>query len=164
MEHARAHGFPVPAVVEVRDDALVLERIAGPTMLEAIEVERDAAALAQLHGQLHAIPFEGAALLHRDLHPANVILSTSGPVVIDWTNAGAGDPAFDVALVWVICTGLGDPFAEEFGKRFVSYFDGWEHGLRDALVFRLADPNVTDAERARLRHSAGARGDASPRR
>jgi tRNA A-37 threonylcarbamoyl transferase component Bud32 len=36
MEHARAHGYPVPAVHEVRADALVLERIEGPTMLEAI--------------------------------------------------------------------------------------------------------------------------------
>ncbi len=71
MEHARAHGFPAPAVLEVREDALVLERIDGPTMLETIDLERDAAELARLHRQLHAIPFEGAALLHRDLHPAN---------------------------------------------------------------------------------------------
>jgi tRNA A-37 threonylcarbamoyl transferase component Bud32 len=88
MAHARAHGFPVPLVHEVREDGLVLERIEGPTMLEAIELERDAAELALLHGQLHEIPFGGAVLLHRDLHPANVILSPSGPLVIDWTNAG----------------------------------------------------------------------------
>jgi aminoglycoside phosphotransferase (APT) family kinase protein len=71
MEHAHAHGFPVPAVHEVREDALVLERIEGRTMLEAIEIERDAAELARLHRQLHEIPFEG------------------------------------VALVWVICAGVG---------------------------------------------------------
>jgi hypothetical protein len=29
MEHARAHGYPVPAVLEVRDDGLVLERVDG---------------------------------------------------------------------------------------------------------------------------------------
>ena len=33
MEHARAHGFPVPEVFEVRDDGLVLELVDGPTML-----------------------------------------------------------------------------------------------------------------------------------
>ena len=33
MEHAGANGFPVPGVLEVRDDSLVLERIGGPTML-----------------------------------------------------------------------------------------------------------------------------------
>ena len=150
MEHAHAHGFPVPAVHEVRNDALVLERIEGRTMLEAIELERDAAELARLHRQLHEIPFEGAALLHGDLHPGNVILSPAGPVVIDWTNAGAGDPALDVALVWVICAGVGDPSAEKFASAFVAHFDGWERGLPAALAYRLADPNVTDAERARL--------------
>ena len=98
MEHARLHGFPVPAVHEVRDDALVLDRVDGPTMLDAADLERHPALLAGLHAQLHEIPFEGATLLHRDLHPGNVILSSDGPVVVDWTNAGAGEPAFDVAL------------------------------------------------------------------
>jgi len=150
MEHARSHGFPVPAVHEVRGDSLVLQRIEGPTMLEAIELERHSAELARLHQQLHEIAFEGSALLHRDLHPANVILSPDGPVVIDWTNAAGGDPALDVALVWVILVGDGDPLADEFARAFVSHFDDWERGLPDALAFRLADPNVTDAERARL--------------
>ena len=150
MEHARAHGYPVPAVQEVRADALVLERIEGPTMLQAIELERDAAELARLHRQLHEIPFEGAALLHRDLHPANVIRSPTGSVVIDWTNAAAGDPAVDVALVWVICIGEDNPRAEAFARAFVAHFGDWERGLADALAYRLADPNVTAAERARL--------------
>ena len=150
MEHARSRGFPVPAVHEVHPDSLVLQRIEGRTMLEAIELERDAAELARLHQQLHEIAFEGGALLHRDLHPGNVILSPDGPVVIDWTNAAGGDPALDVALVWVILVGDGDPLADEFARAFVSHFDDWERGLPDALAFRLADPNVTDAERARL--------------
>ena len=34
MEHARAHGFPAPLVLERRDGALVLERIDGPSMGE----------------------------------------------------------------------------------------------------------------------------------
>ena len=150
MEHARAHGFPVPAVHEVRADSLVLERVEGPTMLEAVELERDASELARLHEQLHEIPYEGGALLHRDLHPANVILSPAGPVVIDWTNAAAGDAALDVALVWVILVGESDPLGDQFARAFVSHFDDWERGLPDALAFRLADPNVTDEERARL--------------
>ena len=150
MEHARAHGFPVPAVHEVRDDALVLDRVDGPTMLDAADLERHPALLARLHDQLHEIPFEGATLLHRDLHPENVILSAGGPVVVDWTNAGAGEPAFDVALVWVILVGTGEPIAERFARDFVAHFDGWRAGLDDALAYRFADPNVTDEERARL--------------
>jgi tRNA A-37 threonylcarbamoyl transferase component Bud32 len=149
MEHARRHGFPVPAVHEVRADSLVLERVEGPTMLAVIELGH-AAELARMHEQLHEIPYEGAVLLHLDLHPANVILSPAGPVVIDWTNAAVGDPALDVALVWVILTGSGLPLAEEFGRAFVAHFPGWERALADAVAYRLADPNVTDAERARI--------------
>lgn len=29
-------------------------------------------------------------VLHLDFHPANVMLTSGGPVVIDWTNARAG--------------------------------------------------------------------------
>jgi hypothetical protein len=36
MRHARAHGYPVPDVVEIRPDGLVLERIEGPTMALAM--------------------------------------------------------------------------------------------------------------------------------
>ncbi len=38
----------------------------------------------------------GTALCHFDLHPNNVILTGSGPVIVDWFDAGAGDPAADV--------------------------------------------------------------------
>jgi tRNA A-37 threonylcarbamoyl transferase component Bud32 len=150
MGHARSHGFPVPAVHEVREDGLVLERVDGPTMLEAADQERHPTVLAGLHRRLHEIPFEGAALLHRDLHPENVILSPNGPVVVDWTNAAAGEPALDVALVWVILVGTGDPFAARFARKFVAHFDSWEAGLDGAVAYRLADPNVTDEERARV--------------
>lgn len=151
MGHARAHGFPVPAVHEVLEDALVLERIEGPTMLDVIDVERHAVELAGLHARLHEIPHEGGALLHRDLHPGNVILSPSGPVVIDWTNAGVGDPALDVALLWVIVMGTGDPAAERFARAFVAHFDGWERALQEAVAYRLADANVGAEERERVR-------------
>jgi tRNA A-37 threonylcarbamoyl transferase component Bud32 len=155
MEHARSHGFPVPAVHEVRDDALVLERVDGPTMLAALDVDRHPAELAGLHERLHEILFETDALLHRDLHPDNVILSPAGPVVVDWTNAAGGDPAVDVALVWVIAMGEYDELAEAFARSFVGHFDDWQRGLTDALAFRLADPNVTAAVRARVRRQAG---------
>lgn len=135
MDHARAHGFPVPAVHETLEDALVLERVDGPTMLDAVDLERHPGLLARLHEQLHEIPFEDATLLHRDLHPDNVILSSAGPVVVDWTNAGAGEPAFDVALVWVILTSTGMEVAARFARDFVAHFDGWESRLADAVAY-----------------------------
>lgn len=36
MTHVRAHGFPAPAVHEVTGPDLVLDRLTGPTLLEAV--------------------------------------------------------------------------------------------------------------------------------
>jgi len=47
-------------------------------------------------------PAEPDCLLHLDLHPANVILTPHGPVVIDWSSAKRGTVASAVALTWVI--------------------------------------------------------------
>jgi len=60
MRHARKHGFPVPEVLEVGDDSLVLEHIAGRTMLEVVfrrpwTLRRNISILAALHERLHRI-------------------------------------------------------------------------------------------------------------
>jgi tRNA A-37 threonylcarbamoyl transferase component Bud32 len=158
MNHARAHGFPVPQVLEVLDDALILERIEGPTMLADLRrrpwrLTRHAWTLAELQARLHEIPFEGERLLHLDLHPANVLLSPRGPVVIDWTNARPGDPALDVALTWVISVTSGGLIGRAFTRAFLRQIDRQAAGeaLAEAVALRLTDQNVTDAERARAR-------------
>ena len=46
--------------------------------------------------RLDALP-DGAAICHGDMHPGNVLVTASGPVVIDWETASRGDPAGDVA-------------------------------------------------------------------
>jgi phosphotransferase family enzyme len=155
-------------VLEVAPGALVLAKVKGPTMWEAAGAEASSAAahavvLAQLHRDLHEIEApeglpavgDGARLRHLDLHPANVILSPEGPVVIDWTNARRGEPAFDVALTWVIAattTGLGR-VAGSFLQHFLALFDRDElrRVLRAAGEYRVADPNVTDEERQAVR-------------
>lgn len=38
----------------------------------------------------------GAALLHGDLHPRNVLMSRNGPIAIDWFDAAIGNPVADV--------------------------------------------------------------------
>jgi len=38
----------------------------------------------------------GAALLHGDLHPGNVLMGPEGPVIIDWFDAAIGHPIADV--------------------------------------------------------------------
>ncbi len=37
------------------------------------------------------------AVCHGDFHPLNVVVGPAGAVVLDWTDAGLGDPAGDVA-------------------------------------------------------------------
>lgn len=161
MALAREHGVPVPRVLEVRPDALVLELVPGGTMAAGIlrrpwrggaQMRR----LAELHAAVHAIPLDGARLVHRDLHPENVLLGPAGPVLIDWTNAGAGDPGMDVALTWLImATSAGLPgrlLAASFRRRVGDAL--LRDGLSAAIAYRLADPNVTDAERARVRSAS----------
>lgn len=38
----------------------------------------------------------GAALLHGDFHPGNIVMGAGGPVVIDWFDASIGHPAADI--------------------------------------------------------------------
>ncbi len=161
MEHARTHGYPVPRVLEVLDDSLVLERVYGATMLAELrrrpwKMAGHARTLAELHDRLHEIPFEGERLLHVDFHPDNVLLSARGPVVIDWANARAGKPALDVAMTWVICATSGGAMGRLFTRLFLRHVDrrAAEDGLRAACELRIADPNVTDAERERVHRLA----------
>ncbi len=40
---------------------------------------------------------DGNALCHGDLHPYNILMSPRGPIIIDWMDAGRGNPLADVA-------------------------------------------------------------------
>ncbi|HEX7195368.1 MAG TPA: phosphotransferase [Candidatus Limnocylindria bacterium] len=158
MEHARAHGYPVPVVRELREGGMVLDRIDGPTMAAHLrrhpwQLRQLIGLLADLHHRLHAISYGDGSLVHFDLHPDNVMLAGGGPMVIDWTNAHGGDPDADVALTWLILeTSAGLPgrlAARVFRSRVGS--DTVLRGLAAATLFRLADPNVTLAEKDRVR-------------
>jgi aminoglycoside phosphotransferase (APT) family kinase protein len=47
-------------------------------------------------GRLVALQ-KGTAICHGDMHPGNVLISATGPVVIDWLTATCGPPAADIA-------------------------------------------------------------------
>jgi aminoglycoside phosphotransferase (APT) family kinase protein len=166
MRHALAHGYPVPRVVDIRGDGLVLERIEGPTMLAEMRrrpwrIGRHVVTLVDLQRRLHRIDAppelrpagDGAKLIHLDFHPDNVLLSPAGPMVIDWTNARRGDPSLDVAMTWVIAATSGGPLGRWMLRRYLASQD--LPSVRAALPLagerRIADPNVTAEERARVR-------------
>jgi aminoglycoside phosphotransferase (APT) family kinase protein len=52
---------------------------------------------------LETLP-NGTALCHGDFHPGNVLISTRGPVVIDWMTASLGSPWADVARSSLLLT------------------------------------------------------------
>jgi uncharacterized protein (TIGR02172 family) len=48
------------------------------------------------------------SLCHMDFHPDNVLLTSAGPIIIDWSNLCQGAPAADVARSWLIMQ-IGEP-------------------------------------------------------
>jgi aminoglycoside phosphotransferase (APT) family kinase protein len=112
MRYVRDHGFPVPQVFEAQGTDMIMERLTGPTMGEALlanSVALKAAAemLADLLEQLHAIPawpiaVDSSTIVHLDIHPENVMLTADGPVLIDWANATAGPADLDTAFTALI--------------------------------------------------------------
>jgi streptomycin 6-kinase len=117
MRFVREAGYPAPRVHGISGDGhrLLLQRVTGPSLLDALisgEVTGSAGGelLGELHQRLHRIdapPWllsaeRGTAVLHLDLHPANVLLGPDGPVVIDWPNAAAGPAGLDVADAYLV--------------------------------------------------------------
>ncbi|HEY3872064.1 MAG TPA: phosphotransferase [Actinocrinis sp.] len=177
MRYVAERGFPVPRVYETTDTDMVMERLSGPTMLELAAQQPERAEefgrmLGELHDRLHELaapPWlaglggqdDDARVLHLDFHPDNVILTgAAGPVVIDWRNARAGDPAVDLAMTTVIIKYSDLPphiAAMTFERdRFVdalhaaSRTDPTPYMAR-AIRSRMNDRNITPTEAERLR-------------
>jgi uncharacterized protein (TIGR02172 family) len=55
----------------------------------------------QLLDRLQALP-DGDALCHGDFHPANIMCTRQGPVIIDWETASRGRPAGDAACTLLL--------------------------------------------------------------
>ena len=174
MRHVRAHGFPAPEVIAQPDDhSVVMERLTGPTMLDELAAKpwllsRHVKGLARLHRLLGDIPAPsdwvkvsaGNSVVHLDLQPDNVKLTPDGPVVIDWSNAAAGDAAFDAASTYVrlrtaspdnhaAARAVINAFRTRFARAFLKEFgtDAIGSHLRAAADLRLLDRNLLPNER-----------------
>lgn len=172
MTYVRERGYPVPKVHLVDGTDLVMDRIDGPTMLEALDaapwkVVWHARVLARLQRRLARIaapewmladsadPDRPQSVLHLDLHPMNVIMSPKGPVVIDWTNAAGGPSGFDGALTYVVIMAYAtDGLVDRIGQQLFARSFRWFRGKRviapymqAACDHRLADAGILPDER-----------------
>lgn len=176
MQHLRAHGAPVPEVFSADGDEMVMERIAGRSMLDVIKSRpwRTASMgrlLADVQRRIHAVPAgdidlprvgDGDAILHFDLHPDNVMLTEHGPVVIDWSNVAVGDPLADVMFSWMLMSTAAPenvpmllrPVLARIRRSLTDAFiadtpldDTARAWIGTVCLRRLDDPNTTDAEK-----------------
>ncbi|MER5225185.1 phosphotransferase [Streptomyces flaveus] len=165
MEHVRGHGYPVPRVrsAHTRTD-LVMERLSGPTMLQAfgnglIDPRDAGVTLARLLRDLHTLPPRLSTeptvrVLHLDLHPDNVMLTPTGPRVIDWANSEEGPPGLDWGMSAVILAQVAvgaEPLAEPAGAMLAALLDGNAHevtdeGLAEARRRRAVNATMTARE------------------
>jgi aminoglycoside phosphotransferase (APT) family kinase protein len=181
MRYVLDAGYPVPVVHDAGEGWLVMDRVDGPSLLDAAvrrpwRLGEYGRLLARLHHRLHELPappglpaagVPGDRLLHRDLHPLNVLMPDSGPVVIDWANCAVGDPSYDVADAWVLFATAEVPGSRfdralaAVGRRFflrgflrACDRDAARAAIPAAVENRLGDRNMSEGERARMRRMA----------
>lgn len=178
MRFAHDAGLPVPVVYDASGSDLVMERVEGPNMLQAMgsrptSIPEHARTLGRLHALVHDVDAPewlapartgaGSTLVHLDLHPLNVVVTRRGPVLVDWTNAGAGRGADDVAMTWLLLAAgrVDGPVARRalakvarrtFVRRFLDAVGrpGAE-ALTAALAAKVDDPHMSIAEVAAMR-------------
>ncbi|MGZ4691622.1 MAG: RIO1 family regulatory kinase/ATPase domain-containing protein [Acidimicrobiia bacterium] len=183
MQLVADHGYPVPSVHDVRAQGseIVMDRVDGPLMADAITrrpwaLARYASLLADLHDQLHEIaapdwlrqwPDAGDRVVHLDLHPLNVLMSPSGPVVIDWANAARGEGLSDVGTTYALltCPHMPGPRALQIAvqplrvvlaRRFTRRYRGaaLDEHIATAAERKMLDPNMAPDEVEALRRLA----------
>jgi aminoglycoside phosphotransferase (APT) family kinase protein len=119
---------------------------------------RASAALRQRALEVLARLPAGSAACHGDFHPANVIMSDRGPVVVDWVDAGSADAALDAARSLLLLRyARPGQVADGARERFVEAYaacvrEAWsgnmasvERWMLPLAVARLAEP-VEEAE------------------
>ncbi len=86
--HAELHD------VEAPDELESLHAYLGGRMESSALIPNEVK--SQALDALDGLPL-GSAICHGDFHPGNVLLTESGPVLLDWSNAARGDATADFA-------------------------------------------------------------------
>ena len=81
----------------------------------------------------------GDRVCHGDFHPGNVLVTSKGPVVIDWIDSSSGNPLADVARTLVLVSAASVPLNTFFGwylKFFRKIFlSAYMHGYNQTSLF-----------------------------
>ncbi|RRR85691.1 phosphotransferase [Streptomyces sp. RP5T] len=177
MAYLAEHGYPVPRLqgaegaghsTAPRTD-LVMQRLHGPSMLQAllegmITAEEAGAGLAKLLHRLHSVPARVSTdaahrILHLDLHPDNVMLTSERPMVIDWRNTEEGPPGLDWGMSALILAqvAVGDTAQAALARAVLTSLlthlgpaialGNTDSGcLTEARKRRAADPSMSESE------------------
>ncbi len=82
---------------EALDRIDAIDAKAGP-----LDLEWASDAARKLWAEASALPWPAPSWVHADLHPGNVITRDGHlAAIIDWGEAGAGDPALDLGQLWL---------------------------------------------------------------
>jgi aminoglycoside phosphotransferase (APT) family kinase protein len=123
--HDATAGSPALAALPALDPpAAAADRLAQAESAGTL-APPDAAVLWHAHRRLAAAwaamaPAPRPALVHGDLHPANVLVTADGPVLADLELSGVGDPAYDLAPSLVAIRRYGRPPAHH--ERFAAAY------------------------------------------
>lgn len=108
--HRQVHGRSIPGLPLLKD------RLAHKIARAALP---DEGIRARALARLDASP-AGDVLCHGDFHPDNVLVTSSGPVIIDWIDATLGDPAADVARTVLLLSGGAPPPGVRFSAHLIA--------------------------------------------
>lgn len=116
----------------------------GPDARARARIAREkesAALLRRWESWSRADEFDGVDVwLHGDLHPANLIVAASGQLsaVIDWGDLTAGDPACDLATVWLTFDAAGrEVFVDRLSQGGATDEATWQRAKAWALHLAL---------------------------
>lgn len=100
--------------------------------------------------RLQALP-EGSTLCHGDFHPDNVILTSHGPVIIDWLTGMRGHPLGDAARTSLLFTSGGlPPNVSTSTRLLINASRLWLHSIYMKRYLQLTRTSRADIEAWRL--------------
>jgi uncharacterized protein (TIGR02172 family) len=135
--HVRVHACPAPA--DWLDQRAWLKGDIENNELIPEDLKK------QLFEVLNKLP-KGNQICHGDFHPGNIMMTSRGPVIIDWLGATRGHPMSDMARSVVVLS-IGQPPPETPGRWLIEI-------IRKALLNTYLNTYFTHSPKGREQYRA----------